>query len=478
MPKSIEADAATGLTDSDVSTLFRSLPAPVEERTQAIGREIFESSRLTLFNRNFWYTQLLELATSDLRVKTQLFRFVDVLPVLKTSQQKKEHLIEYLSPSAGAKKWPWILKVIVALLKVPGLDRLMVAIADFQVRQMAKNFIVGNSWEQAWKKLQVARERKLAFTLDILGETVFSEGEAEYYTEQYRQLIDQIGRRKSELLPIKQIDEAASGPIPAVNISLKLSALDCRMDPAAHEASVIRLIERVEPMMRLAVQRGVFINFDMETFALREIYRDVFKRILMKEEFRRYRHFGIVVQAYQRTSLGDVHDWIRFARERGTPFTIRLVKGAYWDYEVIVAQQSSWLPPVYDYKFESDANYEECTRAMLDAYPDIELAIGSHNVRSISHALAYAEWKKLPLSALEVQMLYGMADPFKDALVKRGVRVREYDPVGEMLPGLSYLVRRLLENSANDSFLKQSFMDKTGIRELLKTPQDKRSSSC
>ncbi len=427
---------------------------------------------MSLWQKNFWYNKILELSTSDPRVKTQLFRFVDVLPVLKTVSQKREHLLEYLSPPAGSKEsWPLVLQLVTAALKLPFLDRAVVALADYQVRQMAKNFIIGHHLDSALPQLMKARRQGLAFTLDILGETVFSDADAQYYLKLYDQLIRGLGDLAKTWTPIAQLDQSALGPIPAVNISLKVSALDCHIDPMAHESSIRRLQNRIEPLMRLAMQKNVFINFDMEQFALRDLTRELFKRILSQDEFRSYRHFGTVVQAYQTTSLDDVHDWIEFARWRKTPLTIRLVKGAYWDYEVIVAGQNAWTPPVFMKKADSDANYEECTRALLDAYPHIELAIGSHNVRSISHALAYAEDRGLPPNALEFQMLFGMADPFKAALVKRGLRVREYDPVGEMLPGLSYLVRRLLENSANDSFLKQSFMDKTGVRELLQSPR-------
>ena len=442
----------------------------IETRTQEIGQEIFQASRQTVFNRNFWYTKLLELSTSDLRVKTQLFRFVDVLPALADRRSKREHLLEYLAKPASAQSWPVSLNVLTALLKIPVLDEWIVRVSDFQVDQMARNFILGSGPEEALPKLLARRQRGMAFTLDILGETVFSDVEAQHYLDLYRSLIVQLGDQAKLWKRIPQVDNSALGPIPPVNISLKISALACHIDPMAHEESISKLQARIEPLMRLAMERNVFINFDMEQFALRELTRELFKRILSKPEFKSYRHFGIVVQAYQRTAQSDVEDWIQFATERGSPFTIRLVKGAYWDYECIQADQNSWQPPVYLQKHESDANYERCTVALLKAYPRIELAMGSHNVRSLAHGLAVAESLGLPKSALEIQMLYGMADPFKEALIQRGLRLREYDPVGEMLPGLSYLVRRLLENSANDSFLKQSFMDKTGIRELLKSP--------
>lgn len=443
----------------------------IESRTLEIGQQIFAASKLSLFARNYWYAKMMELATSDPRVKTQLFRFVDVLPVLQTHQQKRNHLIEYLSKAPRAERWPLSLQLISTLVKVPGIDRLLVGIADFQVRQMANNFILGHDLESALPRLLSRRQHRVAFTLDILGEAVFSEDEAQYYIKKYLGLIEGLGREGKAWPRVSPIDDSSLGPIPPVNISLKVSALDCRMDPLAFEISLERLIKKIEPLLEAAVKHGVFINFDMEQFAFKDLTRELFRRLIMMPKFRTYRFFGIVVQAYLKSAHEDVKDWIAIARERGTPFSIRLVKGAYWDYEVIVADQNGWEPPVWMHKRESDAHYEYCSRLLLDAYPHIELALGSHNVRSISQALAYAELLGLPQNALEIQMLYGMADAFKDALVKRGVRVREYTPVGEMLPGLSYLVRRLLENSANDSFLKQSFMDKTGIRDLLKRPE-------
>jgi RHH-type proline utilization regulon transcriptional repressor/proline dehydrogenase/delta 1-pyrroline-5-carboxylate dehydrogenase len=442
---------------------------PLDSQIEVIGRRIFESSRLRLWDKNFWYTKLIELSTSDPRVKTQLFRFIDVLPVLKTFHQKRAHLIEYLQAPKD-QSWPLSLRLVVALLKLPFFDRAIVKMADFQVRQMAKNFIVGRNAAEALPKVLSSRSKGLGFTLDILGETVFSEEEAASYLAQYSDLIRLMGDRGKTWMAHPVLDLSPLGPIPAVNISLKLSALDCRMDPAAFEDSVQRLMTKVAPLLRLAREKNVFINFDMETFALRGVMQEVFKRLILSDEFRAYRHFGIVIQAYQKTALEDAHQWIAVAKERGTPFTIRLVKGAYWDYEVIVADQSGWESPVFSRKPQSDASFERCAEALLDAYPVIELALGSHNVRSIAHTLAYADAKGIPRSALEFQMLYGMADPFKAALVAMGLRVREYDPVGEMLPGLSYLVRRLLENSANDSFLKQSFMDGTAIRDLLRSP--------
>ncbi len=157
---------------------------------------------------------------------------------------------------------------------------------------------------------------------------------------------------------------------------------------------------------------------------------------------------------------------------------MRLVKGAYWDYETIHAEQKGWAVPVWPHKQETDACFERMTRTLLEATPrkaeegGVKLAVGSHNVRSIAHALAQAEAMNLPTEALEFQMLYGMAEPLKLALVERGLRLREYVPVGEMIPGMAYLVRRLLENTSNESWLKAGFVEQASDEALLASPHE------
>ena len=130
------------------------------------------------------------------------------------------------------------------------------------------------------------------------------------------------------------------------------------------------------------------------------------------------------------------------------PFTIRLVKGAYWEHETVEARQNGWRAPVYETKVESDRSFERLTRRLIDARPQVKVAIASHNVRSIAHALAYC-----PDRNLEFQVLRGLGDDLQVALTDLGLRVRTYCPVGDLVAGMSYLVRRLLENTSNDSFL-------------------------
>ncbi|MEY2576385.1 MAG: hypothetical protein QOF80_1872, partial [Verrucomicrobiota bacterium] len=179
----------------------------------------------------------------------------------------------------------------------------------------------------------------------------------------------------------------------------------------------------------------------------------------------------IVIQAYLRDAERDLTNLIEWGKERGTRFTVRLVKGAYWDYEKIKAAQNGWRVPVWLHTPESDAYCDVCTRILLENESLVPAAFGSHNVRSIAHAQAFAEQLGIDKSRFEFQLLYGMAGPIKRALVEMGYRVREYCPVGELLPGMSYLVRRLLENTSNEGFLKAKFSDKAGPEQLLRDPR-------
>jgi RHH-type proline utilization regulon transcriptional repressor/proline dehydrogenase/delta 1-pyrroline-5-carboxylate dehydrogenase len=179
-----------------------------------------------------------------------------------------------------------------------------------------------------------------------------------------------------------------------------------------------------------------------------------------------------VIQAYLRDSLEDIKQLTRFANERGVPFTIRLVKGAYWDYETIEAEQRRWPIPVYTVKAESDANYEKCAQHLLENFKHIRAAFASHNVRTLAACMVLAEQLKVPKAGFEVQMLYGMAEPIKKSVVDMGYRVREYAPVGELIPGMAYLVRRLLENTSNESFLRSKFAENASADVLLKNPAE------
>ena len=168
--------------------------------------------------------------------------------------------------------------------------------------------------------------------------------------------------------------------------------------------------------------------------------------------------------------MEDADRLIAWAKRTGRQVTVRLIKGAYWDYETVIAAQEDWPVPVFQHKWETDANYEKLTLFLLERHGLLRPAFGSHNIRSIAHAMATAESLGAPRQRFEFQMLYGMADPIKEAIQSLGYRVRIYTPYGQLLPGMAYLVRRLLENSSNDSFLRQGFAEGLSEEVLLMNP--------
>jgi RHH-type proline utilization regulon transcriptional repressor/proline dehydrogenase/delta 1-pyrroline-5-carboxylate dehydrogenase len=230
------------------------------------------------------------------------------------------------------------------------------------------------------------------------------------------------------------------------------------------------VLRRLRPILHAAREQSAFVNIDMEQCAFKDLTLQIFRDILEEDDFRDWADVGIAIQAYLRDTALDLEELVVWAERRGTPVTVRLVKGAYWDYETIMSEQMGWVNPVWSHKWETDANYEKLTEYLIDHHRWLRPALGSHNVRSLSHALALAHVRSLPRGSIEFQMLYGMAEPIKDALVSLGQRVRVYTPYGQLLPGMAYLVRRLLENTANESFLRASFTEHVSEDQLLRNP--------
>jgi RHH-type transcriptional regulator, proline utilization regulon repressor / proline dehydrogenase / delta 1-pyrroline-5-carboxylate dehydrogenase len=443
----------------------------VQEQIKARGEEIFKrmenQSKVSLFSKDFWYGSVMDWSMKNEHFKTQMFRFVDVLPSLNSGSEVARHLKEYFAESG--EELPSVFNVGLGLGSLaPGL---MAGAIRKNVTQMAKMFITGENPDESLPVLKKARKNKICFTVDILGEATLSEKEAGDYQAKYMELIHWLAKDASSWDEIPQIDRDHAGPLPKVNVSVKMTALFSQINDQAWEVSKKILKDRLRPILRSGMEKNVFINLDMEHYGVKHLTLDVFKELMMEPELRSYPHFGCVIQAYLRDSHADILDFVQFAKTRGTPFTVRLVKGAYWDYETVEAEQKRWPVPVYTNKQESDANYEVCAETLLQNFPSIRAAFGSHNVRTVAAAIVAAEKYNVPQNGFEIQMLYGMADPIKRSLVEMGYRVREYAPVGELIPGMAYLVRRLLENTSNESWLRGKFADGRTSEHLLKDPK-------
>lgn len=430
--------------------------------------KLLENESGSIFNKDWWYGKIMDWSMKDERFKTQMFRFVDVLPYLNSNQEITRHLKEYFKDSDSQMANMMSFGAGIGAL-APGL---MAGAIRKNITQMAKMFITGESPEAALPLLRRARENSLGFTADLLGEATLSEKEGLEYQSRYLELIEWLVKDASSWKPNELLDSDDRGPIPRVNVSVKLTALSSQISEKAFEESIEICKKRIRPIFQLAQKNGVFINIDMEQYKFKDLTLEVFRQLLMEPEFRSYPHFGIVIQAYLRDSLKDSRELAEFAKKRGTSITVRLVKGAYWDYETILADQQNWPIPVYTVKRESDANYEACAYEILKNSPNLRLAAGTHNVRSIAAVISIADRLKLDRRSFEIQMLYGMAEPIKKSLVKQGFRLREYATIGELIPGMAYLVRRLLENTSNESFLRSKFSDNIATDVLLKNPAE------
>lgn len=410
--------------------------------------------------------------------KTNLFRFVDVFPSLQSGRSLTRHIREYFVDYGGGTppfmKWGF---------KLAGYGGWMGAqILNFfislNIKGMAKQFIIGENTEQAMKAIERLRDDGFAFTVDVLGEATIAEEEAEYNQSIYFELLDAMDKNQAhwKALPAHGVEFGFNkdwGYSPFSQLSIKVSSLYSQIRPVDFENSVSAILGRLKPVYRKVIKVGGSLCIDMESSQYKDITLEVFRRLRSDPEFSDYAHLGIALQAYLRETPRDLDNLLDWAKGKGLPIEIRLVKGAYWDYEVITAVQNGWEPCVWTHKAETDVAFENLSRTILENYEICYFACGSHNIRSIAAVIEIAKELKVPEMSYEFQVLYGMAEPVRNALRDVVGRVRLYSPYGELIPGMAYLVRRLLENTSNESFLRQSFAEHVDIETLLQNPQTK-----
>jgi len=455
-----------------VSPLSDPFVAKVEQRTQEIGRELWSQlgrRRPNLFEARWWIDHIMQWAMEDESVKVQMFRFVDVLPMLKTHEQVTRHIHEYFEDVR--EKMPFAPRMALQVADHSSLLAKALSLsARRNARRMAERFIAGTKVEEVFQSVTRLRKKSLAFTLDLLGEAVVSESEADAYQRQYLDLIEGLAPQVNDWAEMPQLDRDDLGWIPRCNVSLKLSALYSQFKPIDPIGTAEGVKARLRPILRAARAHDAFVHVDMEHYAYKELTLDIFKQIFMEEEFRDWPDCGIVIQAYLSDSGRDLDELLEWVKQRGTPIWIRLVKGAYWDYETVIAEYQGWPCPVYQKKWQSDDNFETQTRFLFEHHDLLRPAIASHNLRSLAHAIAWGEQLEIPPANWEIQMLYGMAEEQQVLFSDMSHRVRVYTPFGEAIPGMAYLVRRLLENTSNDSFLRHAYDQDVDMSDLLRKP--------
>ena len=449
------------------------MPTDLEPRIHQTGQRLFalaEGSAPSVFQKKYWLDKVLEWCMQDEAFKVEMFRFIDVFPCLSRPESVARHLQEYFDrPGEGfAGVLQWGLKSVGSGSVAA---RVIAAGIGKNIRAMGAQFISGETPQTALPALERLRSDGMAFSVDLLGEAVMSETEADAYLQRYIEALDTLNAAQENWPALGGKAGAPDwGHAPRVNVSVKTSAMFSQMTPRAFAQSVDKARERLRPILEKAVAVGAFVHLDMEQRAFKDLILTVYRGLLEEPRFRGYPHVGITLQAYLRQTAGDVEDLIEWARRQRQPVFIRLVKGAYWDAEVIRARQSNWPLPVFARKPETDANFERLARRILENHDIVGLGCASHNIRTIACVMETARALNVPAGRLEYQMITGMAEPVQHALRQTGAPLRLYAPVGEMIQGMAYLVRRLLENTANDSFVRQSFTEQLPREELLRNP--------
>jgi len=442
---------------------------PPEDAILAVGREL--AGALPTRGRGSLRAlddRAMDLASQDAELRAALFRFVDVVPACRSLDDLARHLTGFLDEIPDR---PPPLQVAMAMgASRPGRAALGAGAAA-GVKHMAHRFIVGETPREATSVLQELWAKGVATSVDLLGEATITAHEADRYAQRCRQALDGLVEAYRPLPARPLLEADGAGPIARANLSVKVSALTPLLRPDAPELGKADAAQRLRELLRHAAALDAHLHIDMESFDSREAVTDLVLELLAEDEFRDGPSAGIVLQAYLRDSPalgGRIMQWAR-ATPRRHPLLVRLVKGAYWDHEIVEARQHGWSSPVFEVKADSDRNFEELTRALLDARPVVRVAIASHNLRSIAHAVAHNRAGGGADADLEIQVLRGLGDDLQDALATLGLRVRTYCPVGDLVAGMAYLVRRLLENTSNESFLHEQAAGRP-LEELLAAP--------
>jgi RHH-type proline utilization regulon transcriptional repressor/proline dehydrogenase/delta 1-pyrroline-5-carboxylate dehydrogenase len=341
--------------------------------------------------------------------------------------------------------------------------RTVVAATLRAVQLLGRQFVLGQDIGEAMREAAAARRRQpnLRYSYDMLGEGARTQPDADRYLAHYEEAITAIAAGADPARPVQDND----------GISIKLSALHPRYEALQHQRVLQELVPRVWRLCELAARANINLTIDAEEVDRLELSLDVFEALAeqVARAHPRWHGFGLALQAYQTRALELIAEVAAIARRHGIRLMCRLVKGAYWDAEIKRAQELG-LPhyPVYTHKHHTDVSYLACARALLQAQDVVFPQFATHNAGTIA---AIVQMATRTGAKFELQRLHGMGEGvYREVLRDAGIACRVYAPVGQHRDLLAYLVRRLLENGANSSFVHQLADESVGMDELLQSP--------
>ena len=440
------------------------LVAMVQQRVEALTHRMtrYKPSLVERLQDSF-----LQITAADELLLRQVLRFVALLPSLRFDASRREvvHAIRENAQRLRAQMaqrldrrplvWLWSCAarfIEIATHCVP--SRLVGAVVDRLVGLMAARFIVSDTPSAVKARLEELHRLGRDASLDQLGELVYTQEEAERYAAAVVRLIDLAATSDGNPADRRLVNAAG---IPRVQVSVKLSALSPSFNPAAPEATAEEMGERLLRILRHAKERGAFVCFDAEHYAYRDLSLHIPALTLAAApDLDDFQDFGFVVQGYLRDATAFAAQIGELARQRGHGIQVRLVKGAYWDAETTEAAAHDVPAPTFWNKAETDIHFQQLVLFILERSETLALAVASHNLRE--HAFAETIRSQLYPDAplIEHQVLNRTAEGLARALTAAGWVVRDYVPVGDVLPGIAYLVRRILENSSQAGILAQS----------------------
>ncbi len=454
-----------------------------EETSKLVGqlRQRLEEYRPSWFE---WLSDFgLNLTAQITTLRIHLLKFLAILPSLdhdREGHEVKRILLESFrrllrddqkmkaTEKFGKEEFlpAWLVWAIRAGIKAVGFVPAtpLAWLVRFKVRFMAKRFIAGESIGQVKSSFAKLFSSGRDVTLDQLGEWVVSEREADHYCQQVIDIISGLGQ---------YIPQGArnAAKINRAHISIKVSALGNDFRPYAEEETYSQVAPRLKKILLEAKKQQVFINIDAEHYDYRDTVFNIYRKVLLSvPELKDYQQTGIVVQAYLRDAFQHLQDIITLAKARNLCMPIRLAKGAYWDAETIEAEAHAFDAPQFLNKEETDLHFRQLAMCIFEHFPHLQLCLASHNY--VDHCFVEALKKtKFPhLPPIEHQCLHMTYEALSVGLSKMNWPTRNYVPVGNLLVGMAYLVRRIMENSSQVGVLQLMRSHKN--QSLLRPPEE------
>jgi RHH-type proline utilization regulon transcriptional repressor/proline dehydrogenase/delta 1-pyrroline-5-carboxylate dehydrogenase len=330
------------------------------------------------------------------------------------------------------------------------------------MRIMGHQFVMGRTIEEALERSQKKDGKAYRYSFDMLGEAALTAADAARYLESYSSAIDSIGKR------VGSSDDIFAAP----SISVKLSALHPRYSYTQYERVMKELVPHVADLAIQARDRGIALTIDAEEADRLEISLEIFEQVYRDKRLADYEGLGLAVQTYLRTASDVLNFLIASAKTVGRKIPVRLVKGAYWDTEIKHSQELGLESyPVFTRKAHTDVSYLACARIVLNAADQLYPQFATHNAHTLASILHFAGSQ----TEFEFQRLHGMGEDLYAEVIdpdKFSRPCRVYAPVGSHEDLLPYLVRRLLENGANTSFVNRIIDESVEVKDIVADPLD------